>query len=390
MINTTRDDIFSMLERWDRHEMTMLNRNTEANGDVRFLIGRCQIPMEAAAHAAREIRDPKMAMRLLQLTSFAVSSVERHLQRAGEAPGEGVMALRATPVLEQLGEIAGHAPRDSHYTYWLLNDGGTPLTFTGSTYEIALVRTMSSMHDLQSKAVAALRPICRGDLSMTSATAVEAMEYAAANLDQLTMRLHTLLAAPPEDRARSMMELEMLAMTLATYLCTYPVGMQTWTGPDPANMPAAMQLDLAIGPPCDGYEEMLRARMPQLMDDDRMALEMSMKQPSLAMRLLEAAELSESALMTMPDQMLAGYIRFRPCLRPALRAYTHLVNAAETSASYISVVQDHLRPARKTMDVTFDKMKTLVQRVDRYATMPQPKERRTTHPTVCRLLAAAG
>lgn len=389
MATQTHDDIISMVERWIRHELPLINRGTEAHGDVRFVIGRCQIHVEAIAHAARDTRDPETAMRLLQLLAFAVSSVERHMQIAGNAPGDGVSALQAGRLLMNLADLAEHPPRDSHETYWLQNRGDMPLTFTGLSQESVLIRIMNEMQHLYAISVAGLRPVCAGELSISSRSAIEAMEFAAGSIERITLLLHSFLAPAMENRPRSAMQFEVFSMTLGMYLCDYPVGAQTWLAPDPANISGPMELDLAIGLSEERRREMIRRRMVQMNAGDRGRVMAAMQQSSLAARMAEAAGLTEEELGRMPDREVAAHMSLRPCLLGALKSYAHLANSADTSASYLEVVHDHLGRAPSAISMAMSNMRTLVQRVDQFDTMPQPPDVRTSDPTVRRLLAAA-
>jgi len=385
MSTETQTDIVSMVERWIRHELPLLNRSAEAHGEVQFLMKSCEIRIDAIAHAARDVRDPDDALKLLQLLAFAVSSVERHLQAAGAAPGDGVHALRVTPMLLRLSEIAGHAPRDSQYTYWLRNQGDTPLTFTGSCEETMFIRVMNEMHHLQSVSVGMLRPLCNGDVPITSRMSVEAIEFAAANHDRLTMLLYSMLH--PAERRRSAIRFEMFAMHLGTYLSDYPVGMQTYLGPDPSTMPAAIEMDLVVGPRT-GYAEDVRQRMPLFMRDDRERLEGAMKQRSLAIRIAEAAGLTEQDLLTLPADRIADHIALQPWLLGALKSFAHLASAVATSGSYFSVVRNLFQPATSPFRDALTGARTLAQPID-FDTLPQVVAFERNHPAVERLVAVA-
>jgi len=383
MVTRTQDDILSMVERWVRHELPIINRGTEAHGDVQFVIARCQLYVEALAHATRETRDPETALRLLQLLAFAVSSVERHMQAMGGDPGEGVAALSVTGLLLRLGETADHAPRDSHETYWLQNRGDMPLTFTGSSREAGLIRLMRDVQHLNAQSAADLRPVCAGDMSITTQTAIEAMEFAARRNEHLTMQLHSFLAPTVKNCARSAMNFDVFAMTLHMYLCDYPVGVQMWPAPDPANIPGPMEMELVIGLADEQRCDMIRRRMQRLLPDDRARMQSAMQMPSLASCMAGAVGLTEDELSVMTNRQAAEHMSSHAGVPNALKAYAQLVNAAQTSGAYLGVIREHLETGRPASPAMGNRMP------GPFDTLPQVVEMRRPHPSVSRLLAAA-
>lgn len=385
MIPSTLEDILAMAERFDRSELPIWNRGTEAHGDVQSLIQRCQIHVEAIALAALDVHDPRVAMRLLQLLGFAVTSVERHLQAAGAAPGGGVRVLRAASTLVRLGEAAGHLPRDSQYTYWLQSPVMPPITFTGAAQESKLIRTLSEMRHQQSLALAAIRPLCAGD-TVSSGTGVEAMEFAASSYDQATMRLHAFLAPSVDPNMAA--QFDVVARTMAMYLCEYPVGMTMYAAPDPMHIPDGMEMDLRV----DRHEssaEMLRERMPWLMAKDRARIEAALQQPSLTMRIAETLGMTMRDLEEIPERCIAIRMSSRPGLQRMFAAFAHLTNAVETTTSYFAAICKTVKPAPVEAEITVSNIRTLAQRVDLYKTIPQAVEIRPHYPMAVRLLAAA-
>jgi len=385
MVSDTQSEILRMVERWIRHELAILNRGAEAHGDVHHVIASCRVYVDAIAFAARGVRDPELAMRLLQLLAFAVSSAERHVQAAGAAPGSGVNVLAAAPVLVYLGEIAEHLPRDSHYTYWLQNDSGTPLTFTGSSSEARLIRILCEMHHLQSVSAAMLRPICAGETRITERRAIDDIELAAEHHDRIVVLLHSMLAPSPQRNGTSF---ELFAKMLKSYFVDYPIGMQTYLGPDPANMPAAIEMEMLIGPD-EGRREAAQQRMPFLMRDDRTRIESAIQQPSLMMRVLDAADLNEDVLSTMSEEHFDRHIEQRPWIELLRTTFSHLIDAADTTASYFSDIEKSFRPTFFPLSTDISTAKTLSQRArSEYDTLPQLTETGAVRSAVRRLMKA--
>src|SRR5215213_5715433 len=108
--------------------------------------------------------DRQAALNLLQLLSFAASSLERHTQGGGSDPGAGIQGI---PALEELmlilGYIAGHEPRDSHYTYWLTNTGPNCLTFTGCHGEKFFNEVVNLTQMSLTRACDIVKPLRTGD-----------------------------------------------------------------------------------------------------------------------------------------------------------------------------------------------------------------------------------
>jgi len=378
MSTQTHESIAAMVERWIRHELPLINRGMEAHGDIHFLLDRCALPVEAIAHAASDVWDPRMALSLLQFLAFPVSSVERHFQMAGNVPGDGVTALRASHTLLRLGEVAMHPPRDSQYTLWMGNGGDMPLMFIASSFELMMIRVVRESQHLHEISTAALRPMCNGDVNMTSATAIDAMEFAAGNCDRITALAHAFLAPSMRDCTNPAMGFASMAMALSTYFVHYPVGVQTFSAPSLGTLPGQTELDLAIGLKDDtDVEAVRRDVVPCLLTDDRTRLERAMEQTSLAARLTEAAGLTESDLVKMSDADVTRHFSAKSWLLRALRAFARLSASADTSAAYMTLMKNCLRREPSGVPHEIGRMKTLVQTDDSYKTLPQSLFRRS-------------
>jgi hypothetical protein len=105
---------------WMHRELPALNRAAEdghLNPEELVAAVRPWINELGAKHVpgVRQI-SPWEARKLIQLTGFLVSSVERHFQAASAAPGVGLSRLAgADHMLRELARVAQHPPRDSHY-----------------------------------------------------------------------------------------------------------------------------------------------------------------------------------------------------------------------------------------------------------------------------------
>ena len=376
MSTQTQDSIGAMVERWIRHELPLINRGMDAHGDIHFLLDRCALPVEAIAHAASDVWDPRMALSLLQLLAFPVSSVERHFQMAGNAPGDGVTALRAAYTLLRLGEVAMHPPRDSQYTLWMRNSSDMPLMFIASSFESMMIRVVRESQHLYEISTAALRPMCNGDVNMTSATAIDAMEFAAGNCDRITALAHGFLAPSIRECTSPAMQFASMATSLSTYFVDYPVGVQTFPAPSLAALLGQTELNLAIGLKDDmNVEAMRRDFVPCLLAEDRTRLERALEQTSIAARLAEAAGLTENDLVKMSDADVTHHLSTKSWLLRALRAFARLSASADTSAAYMTLMKNCLRREPSSVPHEIGRMKTLVQTDDSYKTLPQSLSR---------------
>jgi len=116
--------------------------------------------------------------------------------------------------------------------YWLRNTGDAPMTFTGSPQESMFIRIINEMHQRQMASVAAIRPLCMGEMDAMSPMAIEAMELAAENHERIVM---------PQ------MNPAFFAISLRPYLGSYPVGGMMTSGPDAAMLPGLSQVHAAVG-----------------------------------------------------------------------------------------------------------------------------------------------
>jgi hypothetical protein len=91
----------------------------------------------------------------------------------------------------------------------------------------------------------------------------------------------------------------------------------------------------------------------------------------------------------MSERQIAAHMAIRPCILVALKRYAELANAADTATTYLEVLYQHLGPSRGSLPTSIRNVKTLVQRIDQFDTLPGDAAVRTSDPTVRRLIAAA-
>jgi hypothetical protein len=146
-----------------------------------------------------------------------------------------------------------------------------------------------------------------------------------------------MVVAPSEDRNHPRRRRSV--SRARTRLGDYPVGVQTYPDPDPANMAGPMEIDLAIGLANDAERNELLQQLPRLITAERMRMEAAMLQPSLMMRLAEAAQLTDDTLPTMSDRQVADHLADQQWIHPALLAFAHLTSAADTRDAYHAAMQ---------------------------------------------------
>jgi hypothetical protein len=344
MKSFTPEETLEAIETWTRFELPMINRQIEGKDSAELLIERLKPLCELAAPLLQRPMTGEFAARMLQCLAFGVSSLERHMQWSGHEPGEGVLALGVTDLLLYLGRLADQPPRDTYGSYWLSNPGPAPLTFTGSYQEAMFHRIVNETEALHEASVNALRPICDGTLPFASEEAVDAIELAILNHEKLTAQFKSFMQ-PAVDRPREWaMTKVFFAFSMRTYLCTYPIGGVSWTGPNAANIPGQALLDFTVGTVDDEYRQTILGRFPLLHERDRAAIRAAMDRPSVLDRVLETIGLQASDLSEIPEgELVPRFLARRDCM-PSLAAFCELVkSAAHLSATHFALIHNYLR-----------------------------------------------
>lgn len=342
-------DYLTQLEAWTRDELPHFNCQIE-DGEVSVeeLIAVYRPWVDELHSDLGGWLDRWQARRLIQMLGFGVSSIERHLRGRGQESGSGLAQFPyAENLLVHLAGIACHPPRDSHYTYWLWNDNPNPLTFTGNQQEVFFNRVVNNTALLHGFSCDAVRPICQGNLSITSPETVEAMRLAADNTLHLYEQFRSFMHKNADGQRQ--MEPDFFMTRMRTYLPTYPIGGSEWGGVNAANLAAQMQMDYLIGTIKPAYHEVVHNRFCYLTHEDQVALSADMELPSLLDVFLVRLRLSPEQVEQTDKSTLKAYIATQPtALQNALIAYKDLVNAAaRLTAMHWSLIHNYLvRPAR--------------------------------------------
>jgi hypothetical protein len=349
---------YANLKLWTNTVLPQINTRIEAKqADVDELVYNFKPFIEVELQQKDELlthmtRDEARAW--LQLIGFGVSSLEKHCQELQMPAGVGLAKfLGLENFLVRLGQIAQHPPRDSHYTYWLWNEALPLLTFTGDEQELVFQKEVKQSHYLHTASCNALRPICNGEVSFTSKSTVEALQFATDNTQTLLKGFRSFMARIPPDGHRSL-EPKFFMMRLRTYLPTYPIQGVTWGGVNAANLAAQMQIDFLTGTVTRTYREVVEKRFQYLTDEDRVELRADMGVSSLKDLLLDQLGLSDEMVEGMKIADLTNWLINQPeAIQSILSAYAQLVKVAgQLTAFHWSLIQNYLVKAADNLSPT--------------------------------------
>ncbi|MEP0805581.1 MAG: DUF1864 family protein [Chloroflexota bacterium] len=291
------------------------------------------------------------ARTVIQLIGFVIGSVERHLQSAHLQAGQGLALFPGMEdYLTKLAISAQHPPRDTHYTYWLWNNGEEPLSFTGDPQEIFFNRAVNHTHELHTLSCDWLRVICEGQINIVSPEARTIIQNAANNNMVLHDHFRSFMSRDPVSGQRAV-EPHFFMTRMRTYLPTYQINSTEWTGVNAANLAAQMQLDYLVGTTLDSYENTVRGRLRYMTSDDRRSLEYDMHLPSLLDLFLQQMSLTRADMDGLTNDTLETLIAMQSDdFRRNLAAYINLVTACgRLSSMHWALIQNYLVKASTTL-----------------------------------------
>lgn len=384
----------SLLRDFVQSELPIINSAIEGGtAGPHELVSRLR-PILAAVREEAKAAMPlerQPARRLLQLLGFAISSVERHFQAAGEEPGTGKGLLGPLDeFLIRLAHFGKHPPRDSDTTYWYLNDPCT-FTFTGDLQEAHFNRIVNLQRRVQSAACHLLRPICAGILPVSSPDAVLSMSRAAEGLEQL-LEGYRSFTEPVNGGYRFSPDFFMRRMR--TYLVGYPIGGRLWSGPNAANLAANMSLDYLTGVTAPEYAEVVKSRWCYLVKEDQDELEADMRSVSLSERVVQAAGLNFGLVSDSTPEDLARHISGQPIeIDNMLNAFRDIMSPlTQATGIHFRLIKDYLiRNAEKLSPEEYDALPIKPDKGTGEMAHAQTRrimEMRRKHPIVSKLLAA--
>ncbi len=315
-----------------RRDLPGLNAECERSGDVARVV-RAVEPLLAPVKAIVASPDHDLnrhdALRLLQLASIIVSSVERHMQTEREPKGAGVERLGMTYTLLRLGDAARHIPRDDHVLYWLDNRD-EPLTFTGEDAEVLFNENVNLTQDLHSVTASAIREINDGRVPLASMAATEAIQFAATNTEKLHTEYRRFMEPSSETPGEWKMT-KLFFMRMRQYLTAYPVDGTMWSGPNAANIIGQAQADFLTGLTLDFYRHIVEGRFSFLSEEEQTVLRADMSRVSLLDRLQSELGLAGA---TPTAEAFANRLVERKSLVPSARAIARLVTASGRLSGY--------------------------------------------------------
>jgi hypothetical protein len=394
--NRLVEDSTFNLRNFVRIELPTLNTAVELKRSPMGVLVVQALPVvtDAVAEARSRIGriDRGAALEYLQLLGFVLSSVERHSQAAGSKPGEGKAQLGLLDdLLIDLGRVAQHPPRDTDTTYWYRNRQAL-LSFTGDAQEAHFNFIVNLQREVQSAACRLLRPICLQEMSVSSPEAADALRRAADGLERMVDGYRSFTEPGPDGTPRFSPGFFMRSMR--TYLVTYPVGDETWAGPNAANLVANMMLDYMAGVTEPWYAEVVQTRWRYLTRADQIELEAEMKCVSLTERVIHALGFDASQILSTETETLARCIAASTVnVKQVLCAYYLLMAPITQGAGvHFRLIKDYL--IRNSASLTPAEQKSLpVNPGHGTGGMDHDKTRaimqmRQKHPVVSKLIAA--
>ncbi|MCB8978693.1 MAG: DUF1864 family protein [Ardenticatenaceae bacterium] len=392
-------DIYSFIDRskqWVLDNLPLMNGDVQA-GILSLQEMACLIqPLVTEAQyllANYELEDLWMARMLIQPLGFLISSLEKHYQERQHTAGTALRHLKgAEDLLFQLGKVANHPPRDSHYTNYLWNVVAPPLTYTGDPQEVFFVRSVTRTNELHEDSYNALLSICKGELSTESDDVCDAIKHATKNI--LAVRdIYRSFFHKDEKGVRNM-DFDFFVQ-LRTFKPPFPIKGINWTGANAGNLAVQMCLDYLIGTVMAEHSDFIDTRLRLLVGEDQAAIQAAKQQPSLLDRLLKRLRLTHDEVQHWDDEKMIHYFHQQDFgLQHAITAYGELVKAAgEMSAIHWSLIQNYIvRPGKR---LATEGSRLAVSPEIGLTNTPHEKikqimEMRRNHPKINRLLILLG
>ncbi|HLJ89686.1 MAG TPA: hypothetical protein VKZ53_22945 [Candidatus Angelobacter sp.] len=338
---------FQALQNWIQAELGALNTAIEAGRPIEQFFSAVQPWVasfrEAIQPAIHEL-DQHDARVAIQLITFIVNSAERHFQALRMPPGLALQQFGSLEgLLVQLGARAEHPPVATHYTYWLWNS--VPLLFTGDPQEIHFHRVVNATHNLHNYSRILLRPICEGNVDVTSPEAMCAIRQTTENMKELCRHFNSLTEM---NGSSWVFQPAFFMKRMRTYLVSYPVCRVDWSGVNAANLAAQMAIDYMVGITTEKYRTTVHERLRYLTAEDRIGLEQDMMMPSLTDRILKKMNLNLCRLETLTRSSLGELLLHQPVdVLNSLVALEGLIAAAGrlTSIHWRLIVDYLVKPA---------------------------------------------
>lgn len=243
------------------------------------LIGRT---IQSPSLTQVDIVERKEARNLLYLLGFLVSSCERHSQALGYPAGAAIQSIPGLDqCLTQLGNISGHPPRDSLYTYILWNEGET---FTGDPQEALFIDVVKKSTEELESARGILATTLSNPSDFFSTETLTVLEAVWTSLE--VARKQFLRFYQQDQDGNPKFTQAFFINQMRQYNCTYPIGGVDYGGPTAANCVPWMCLDMMLGLANADYLKHCRDRKKYMTEEDQVLLEQSIAMPSLTTLIL--------------------------------------------------------------------------------------------------------
>jgi hypothetical protein len=347
--------------------------------------------LQAAHPFIYEMGQPQ-ARELLRRLGFVVSSLEYHLRRNGESLHALQLLGGVEEVLINLGKLARHIPRDSHYTVWLWNTGLDSIRFTTDPQEKAFAFAVTETDRLHSDSCMAIREICRAPEIFATPDAVQLLRRGEANTHEICGMYQTF--RKPHQAGE--LTPDFFMCRLRTMLLAYEVGGAMHSGPNAANVASQVSLDFLTGFAAPSYfQQWALKRMQHMVPEDYFTVTMDARQTiDLATICLAHLGISSDVFVSLTESEIAHLIWQQPaCLRSAVAAYAAFAKEQiRLSGIHFSLIKSHLIHAQQRL--TPEQQAKLPVQPDRGTGHTDHKdtfsifEMRHNHPVISRLIRA--
>lgn len=300
--------------------------------------------------------------RLLVMLGMAGSSLERHSQEAGAAPGAALAGLRAGGTsfrryVATLASRAGGPPRDSFLSYVLWNmpavavylpddaqavlelpgafGSEPPLTFSGTVGEAMFLTLLKRCAALEGIANDELHPMCDGDIAVDDAVALARVDRASLLLRSVRAEMRIFMGRP-EFTAEFMLD------ELRQYACPWD-DLDTYNAPSGGHDTAFIVRDNLLGITIPDYDVHVLEQFDVLDEAGQRDVLRSLATDSLADRIRSAvggADLREIDPAAAEKLLVA-----HPWLVNYVRLYQ--ANAALDATHWAMITKYMIKPMRQ-------------------------------------------
>ncbi|MFN2562839.1 MAG: nuclear transport factor 2 family protein [Jatrophihabitans sp.] len=300
--------------------------------------------------------------RLLVMLGMVGSSLERHSQEAGAAPGAALRPLRAGATsfrryVATLASRAGGPPRDSFLSYVLWNmppvavyvpgepqaalmlpgafGSDPPITFSGTVAEEMFLTLLKRCAALEEIANEDLLPICDGELAPDDPSAL-------ARVDRSSLLLRSVRAEMRIFMGRPEFTAEFMLDELRQYACPWD-DLDAYNAPSGGHDTAFIVRDNLLGIAIPGYDTHVLEQFDVLDDAGQRDVLRSLTTVSIAARL--AAAVGRDGFRELESADAEALLATNPWLVHYVRLYQ--ANAALDATHWAMIMKYMIKPMRQ-------------------------------------------